>query len=110
MPADVEITHYYTNRKAGVNSNNSKIIDGTIWFCEEDKSFGVKMNGNIKEFGTIGVKINNKVSNTVGILDEIRIVDNPSDINTTELLNVLYFVIGDKSSTLVMNRPLTYKP
>ena len=104
-----EFNFYYTNIKEDIKPDNPDMTNGTFWFCDQDRTIGIKMDNVIKEFAKPRVLIDNKSNNTHAFLDCIRIVTTSSEIDKDEDANVLYFVLDDRSISMVVNDPVTYK-
>lgn len=102
-----EFSFYYADTKDKIVNPNSDITDGTFWFCDEDRTLGIKMNNSVKEFAKPRVLIDNRVNNSQGFLDCIRIVSSNTEIEKTSSENVLYFIIDERAISMVMNNPIT---
>lgn len=96
------VSFSFINYKDGVTHEN--LENGSIWFCEEDSSFGIKYNFDIKKFGN-HISLNDLINNTTNnSLNAIYVTNNTSSINpeaTSE--NALYLCADTKKIILIVN-------
>ena len=111
MSANIAIKHEFFQNKQSINDNN--IEDGTIWYCKEDNSHGVKFNNILETFGNLITLYDATKSNSQSsLLYGIYIINNKSDINVNdydENINVLFLSKNDKKIILLMNRQIVFE-
>lgn len=112
------IKHLYVSNSAALNINNPALQEGTIWFCDEKKSMGLLLDGELKTFGhefLLKVVDDNNIGSVLfDIINEI-IVIKTRDMMLEDLefqdanRNCIYLVKQDKRIVLTMNKEIVFE-